>query len=78
MPVPPDEKIAALAPEWVWGIRQCLATDPIGMEFTFEGDPAIRRQLAAVRLEAVATAYRAVADASAKAAAILAKSGGKS
>jgi hypothetical protein len=50
----------------------CPATDPIGMEFVFEGDPAIRAQLLAIRLETVANVYRNIADGAAKAAKIVA------
>jgi hypothetical protein len=49
-----------------WGNR-CLATDPIGMEFTLhEGDPALRRQLIAIQLETAASVYRVMADGAAK------------
>ncbi|HKF00801.1 MAG TPA: hypothetical protein VKB49_00760 [Candidatus Sulfotelmatobacter sp.] len=51
----------------------CPATDPIGMEFlVFEGDPAIRAQLLATRLETVANVYRNISDGAAKAAKIVA------
>ena len=51
----------------------CLATDPIGMEFLIESiDPAIRNQVAAVRLEMVANVYRSISEGAAKAAKIFA------
>jgi hypothetical protein len=71
MPQSPEEKIAALAPELLWGGRHCMATDPIAMEYVFEGDPAARNQLAAVRLNAAAQVFRVIADATEKAAQIL-------
>jgi hypothetical protein len=56
--------------------NRCLATDPIGMEFTIhEGDPALRRQLIAIQLETAANVYRAMADGAAKLAEVQAKGG---
>ena len=66
----PEERIAALSHQWGWG-HQCLATDPIGMEYQFEGDPEIRRELAAIRLNTHAEVFQKVADASAAAAKVL-------
>jgi hypothetical protein len=66
----PEERIAAIAPQLTWG-HHCLATDPIGMEYQFEGDPAIRRELAAIRLDAISTVFHKVADASSAAAKVM-------
>jgi hypothetical protein len=56
--------------------NRCLATDPIGMEFTIhEGDPALRRQLIGIQLETAANVYRAMADGAAKLAEVQAKGG---
>jgi hypothetical protein len=71
MPVSPEERISAVAPELVWGGRHCMATDPIAMEYVFEGDPALRGRLAAVRLAAAAQVFRAIAEATEKAAQIM-------
>ena len=75
MPVSPEEKISALAPELIWGGRHCMATDPIAMEYVFEGDPAMRAQLAAIRLTAAAQVFRTIADATEKAAQIAGQAG---
>ncbi len=68
----PEEKIAQFAPALVWTGRHCIATDP-AVEYAIEqGDPALRSQLIAVRLETTAAAYRAMADGVEKAAQIVA------
>jgi hypothetical protein len=41
------------------------------MEYQFEGDPAIRRELAAIRLDAISTVFHKVADASSAAAKVM-------
>ena len=66
----PEERIAAFSNQWGWG-HHCLATDPIGMEYQFEGDPEIRRELAAIRLNTHAEVFQKVADTSAAAAKVL-------
>ena len=39
----PEEKIAQLAPSWIWNIHRCLATD-LAINFVVEQvDPATRR-----------------------------------
>jgi len=71
----PEDKIAEFAPNWLWNVRRCLATDP-AVEYAIEqGDPALRNQLIAVTLETTAAAYRTLADGAARAAQIV---GGKS
>jgi hypothetical protein len=75
MPVAPEEKISAVAPELIWGGRHCMATDPIAMEYVFEGDPALWAQLAAVRLTAAAQVFRAIAEATEKAAQLMGQRG---
>jgi len=68
----PEERIAHLAPTWVWNQRHCPATDPV-VEYAIErGDPALRGALIAVHLETTAAAYRALAEGAAKAAQIVA------
>lgn len=54
--------------------RPCLATDPIGMEHILQdlGDPALTRQLVALRLQTFANVYQAIAEGAAKAAKIVA------
>jgi hypothetical protein len=72
---PPEDRIAQIAPNWVWNIHRCIATD-FAVNFAIEeGDPAIRNQLITASLEATAAAYRALADGAAAAAKI---AGGKS
>ena len=67
----PKEKIAVLAPSWVWNVHRCLATD-IAVNYAIEqGDPAIRSQLIASTLETTAAAYRALAEGAANAAKIV-------
>jgi hypothetical protein len=70
---PPEERIAELAPHLLWH-RPGIITDPIWMEYAIQQvDPALRNQLAAVRLETVAAVHRTIADAAAKAASIMAQ-----
>ena len=75
MPHNPEEKIAHLAPSWVWPPNRCLATDIVIEYAVDQGDPALRNQLIATMLETTANAYRSIADGAAKAAQIVA--GGK-
>lgn len=71
----PEEKIAQLAPGWIWNIHRCLATD-IAINYAAEVvDPATRIQLLASTLETTAAAYRTLADGASAAAKIIAKSG---
>jgi len=73
----PEEKIAQLAPSWIWNIHRCLATD-LAINFVAEQvDPAIRVQLMASTLETTASAYRMLAEGASNAARIVAKSAGK-
>ena len=72
----PEERILELAPLLRWGGCHPALSDPIGMEFVIESDPAVRNQLMAARLETAAAVYRNLADGAAKAAQILAKSRG--
>lgn len=67
-----DEKIAELAPSWIWNVHRCLATDLAVNYVIDQGDPALRSQLMATQLETTAAAYRALADGAAKAAQIVA------
>ena len=69
---PPEDKIAQFAPNWIWNINRCIATD-YAINFAIEeGDPALRNQLIAVSLEATAAAYAALAEGAAAAAKIAA------
>ena len=70
--MPPEEKIAEVAPSWLLQFR-CLATDPaVPWWLEVEEDPAVQRQVIAVHLETTANAYRAVAEGAAKFAALAA------
>ncbi len=70
----PEEKIAQLAPSWVWTIHRCLATD-MAINFAAEVvDPATRAQLMASTLETTAAAYRMLAEGASSAAKIIGKS----
>ncbi len=73
----PEEKIAQLAPSWLWNIHRCLATDMAINYITEQVDPAIRNQLMASTLETTAAAYRTLADGAAAAAKIVAKGSAK-
>jgi hypothetical protein len=67
----PEDRIAELAPRWVWHGPRCIATD-YAVNFVIEqGDPALRAQLMAAQLEATAGAYRALAEGAAVAARIV-------
>jgi len=68
-----EEKIAALAPGWLWNVHRCLATDLAVNYAIEEGDPALRNQLIASTLETTAAAYRALAEGAANAAKIVRK-----
>jgi hypothetical protein len=71
----PEERIAQLAPSWIWNIHRCLATD-IAVNYAIEqGDPATRTQLLATTLETTAAAYRALAEGAERAARIVAEKG---
>jgi hypothetical protein len=73
----PEEKIAQLAPNWIWNIHRCLATD-LAIHFVAEQvDPATRTQLMSHTLETTAAAYRTLAEGAANAAKIVAKSSAK-
>jgi hypothetical protein len=73
----PEEKIAQLAPSWIWNIHRCLATD-IAINFAAEQvDPATRIQLMSSTLETTASAYRTLAEGASNAAKIIAKSSAK-
>jgi len=73
----PEDKIAQLAPSWIWNIHRCLATD-LAINFVVEQvDPATRRQLMASTLETTASAYRMLADGASNAAKILGQSSDK-
>ncbi|PWT87099.1 MAG: hypothetical protein C5B56_11265 [Proteobacteria bacterium] len=73
----PEEKIAQLAPSWIWNIHRCLATD-IAINFIAEQvDPATRTQLMAATLETTAAAYRTLAEGASNAAKIVAKGSAK-
>jgi hypothetical protein len=73
----PEERIAQLAPSWIWNIHRCLATD-IAINYVAEQvDPATRIQLMASTLETTASAYRMLAEGAANAAKIIAKSSAK-
>ena len=67
-----EEKIHLVTAELIRGVR-CLATDPIHMEYLFEGDPETLAQVTAVRLGAEAQAHRVIADAADKIAEIVNK-----
>jgi hypothetical protein len=57
------EDIAELSPKWVLPNRPGIHTDPIWMEYALEDiDPGLRNQLSAIRLQTVASVYRAIAD----------------
>jgi hypothetical protein len=61
MPTPDD--IAELAPKWVLPHRPGIHTDPIWMEYALASiDPGLRNQLSAIRLQTVASVYRAIAE----------------
>ena len=66
-----EERIAEFAPNWVWNVRRCIATDPAVQYAIEQGDPANRNQLIAVTLETTAAAYRVLAEGAAKAAQIV-------
>jgi hypothetical protein len=71
MPPPPEERIAEFAPNWLWNVHRCLATDP-AVEYAIEqGDPALKNRLIAVTLETTAAAYRTLAEGAEKAAQIV-------
>ena len=73
----PEDKIAKLAPSWIWNIHRCLATD-LAINFVVEQvDPATRLQLMASTLETTASAYRMLAEGASNAAKIITKSPGK-
>ncbi len=77
MPNNPEEKIAQLAPSWMWNIHRCLATD-LAINFVVDQvDPATRHQLMAASLETTAAAYRTLADGASAAAKIVAKGAAK-
>jgi hypothetical protein len=70
----PEERIEQLAPSWSWGVRRCLATDPIGMEYLIDqGDPEMQIEMHALRLETHAAVHRAISEGAAKAAAMVRK-----
>jgi hypothetical protein len=71
----PEEKIAELAPRWIWNVPRCLATD-LAVNYAIEQvvDPASRNQLIASTLETTAAAYRALSEGAAKAAKIVGSS----
>jgi hypothetical protein len=69
----PEEKIAQLAPSWLWNIHRCLATDMAINYITEQVDPATRNQLMAATLETTAAAYRTLAEGASAAAKIVAK-----
>ena len=64
-------------PAWlVWGNR-CIATDPIGMEYTLgDGDPDRRQALIAAQLQTAANVYRAMAEGAEQLAKIASEGGG--
>ena len=73
----PEDKIAQLAPSWIWNIHRCLATD-IAINYIAEQvDPATRTRLMASTLETTASAYRMLAEGASNAAKIVAQSAGK-
>jgi hypothetical protein len=46
---PRDDQIVRIAPNWIWNIHRCIATD-YAVNFAIEeGDPAIRNQLIAAQ-----------------------------
>ena len=58
----PNEQIERLAPNWLWTVGRCPATDP-AVNFAAEvGDPALRHQLIAAHLENTAKVYAALAE----------------
>lgn len=67
----PEERIAEVAPNWVWNVRQCLATDPAVGYAIEHGDPAFRNQLIKVMLETTAAAYRTLSEGATAAAEIV-------
>jgi hypothetical protein len=70
--MPPEEKIAD-APAWILRHRPGIVTDPIWMEYAIEQvDPEVRSKLSAVRLQAVANVYRAIAEGAENAAKVVA------
>ena len=70
----PEEKIAHFAPNWVWNVHRCLATD-LAINFVADQvDPATRIQLMASTLETTASAYRTLAEGASNAAKLVAKS----
>jgi hypothetical protein len=75
MPSSNEDKIAAVSAEllrgWGGGHLPGIHTDPIFMEYLFEGDPAVKAQLGALRLNAAAKIYRAAAEATESAAKIV-------
>ena len=71
----PQDRIARFAPDWVFNIHRCIATDFAVNFAVMEGDPILKTQLIAVSLETTAAAYRALAEGAAHAAKIAA--GGK-
>ena len=72
----PEDKIAELAPGWLWSVHRCLATD-LAVNYAIEQvvDPGARTQLLASTLETTAAAYRALAEGAANAAKIVGRSG---
>jgi hypothetical protein len=73
----PEERIAAVAPNWKYH-RPGIFTDPIWMEYAIEEvEPELRNQLAAVRLQTVAAVFRSISEGAANAAKVFAKQGGK-
>jgi hypothetical protein len=67
-----EEKFELVKASLLRGV-QCRATDPIYMEYLFEGDPETQAEVTAVRLNAEAQACRAVADAAEKIAQIVSR-----
>jgi hypothetical protein len=67
----PEEQIAQLAPNWVWKVHHCIATDPAVQYAIEQGDPALRNQLIALTLETTAAAYRTLADGASRASQIV-------
>lgn len=73
----PEERIAHFAPNWLWNVPRCLATDLAVNYAIDQGDPAYRNQLIAVTLETTAAAYRALGDGASKAAEIVSGKAGR-
>jgi hypothetical protein len=67
----PEERIAQLAPNFVWNQPHCRATDPIVEYAVEQGDPALRSSLIGAYLETAAATYRALADGATKASQIV-------